>query len=78
MKIFLGPYNTLFISYSMQNRRHVKYFYNRGMNHSDKANKLKYIILSTITTIIEKNLSKLNIKFVTTTSETTRDLVNTK
>lgn len=52
---------------------------NKRMNDINKRNKIGNIILPTksITTTVEKNLSKLSIEFITTTSKTT-DLIHTK
>lgn len=49
-------------------------FQNRRVNHSDKPNESKSIVLPTdsIINTIEKNLCKFHIKFVTTTSKTIR------
>lgn len=50
------------------------------MNDINKPNKTRHITLSTnsTATTVEKNLSKLNIKSVTTTFKRIRYLINTK
>lgn len=57
-----------------------KIFQNGRSDHSGKSDELRYITLLTnaITTTIEKNLTKPNIKFVTTTSKTVRKVMNRK
>lgn len=54
-----------------------KIFENRRV---DKPSESKYFVLPTnsITTIIEENLSKLSITFVTTATKTIKELINTK
>lgn len=71
----LLQYPIYFMFYAKQMTQ--KIFQNRRVNLSDKTNESKYIIplTNSITTTIEKNSSKLNIKFVTTTSKTIKDLI---